>query len=149
MFDPETDKSLLGAPPQPGEFVQGMLQLHVYLLGSDATDMTVAVDAYSFTPPHAIDWGDGTWEDATTFVATAGAANEPNVYTADHQYTGAGIRRGYVENGIRARFNADVGKVRVLDPENRNKTVTQLQTEARTRDRDTRRTQRWREGRVS
>lgn len=143
------DQSVVGAPPQPGDYIDGMLWLHVYKDDADATGMTVGIDAYSYTPVHAVDWGDGVQSAAVDAVVTAGAGGAPNAYTFTHQYTGVGIRRGYVENNVRARFSVDVGKVRVLDPLDRDKTAPGYQKVARDRDLgDTRRTLRHREGRV-
>jgi hypothetical protein len=143
------DQPLFGAPPKPGDYVKGMLWLAGKLLASDATGMTLRVTAYSFTPPTAIDWGDSTYSAAAWTQDVAPTATVPGTYHVDHQYALAGIRRGYVENGIRARFNVDVGKVRIIDAEDRNKTIPQLEAEAREDMRDARDTLRWREGRVN
>lgn len=151
------DKTLAGGPPQTADVVRGGTWLHVYSKGSDPTGATVAVDVYSHNHPNGISWGDNVFEAADIFVVAA--SGEPavpipgpggtKIYVADeHAYTGAGIRRGYVEGGGggRARFNILVGKPRIIDPETRDKTVPELQREAR--ERDTKSAVRWREGMI-
>src|SRR5262245_15991601 len=103
------DRLLVGVPPGAGDYVQGMLSLVVTALASDATGKTIKLDAYSYTPPYVVDWGDGVREDGAAFAVVAGAGGAPNKYTVQHVYAKPQMVGGYVENGVRVRMRFMAG----------------------------------------
>lgn len=106
-----SDKVLLGKPPGPGDYVKGMLWLVASALESDADGFTVKLDAYTYSPPTAVDWGDGTYSNAAWTQDTAPAGGAPGKYHVQHDYTKASMVGGYVEGGgLRARFRFTLGK---------------------------------------
>jgi hypothetical protein len=134
------DKLIWGSAPTAGAAMPvGALQLEVYKLESDVDGFTVRVNAYTFQPPNQVEWGEGTVQGATAFTKDTDPAGEvPGKWHADHDYTKAiSIDRLTVTGagGVRRYARFVLGSpIRVSDPEDRDKTATGYQREARKRD---------------
>jgi len=104
------DTVLFGGPPKADEYVPGAVWLWGWTTAADPLKLELIVYAYS--PPNAVDWGDGSWEPATSFTAsTSPVGSTPGLWTAEHAYDKPSGRKGYVEaGGARVRFSAVIGE---------------------------------------